>query len=50
MSYQEQVKEWTHECFGEEVSNDKLERCDRFIEEVFELVQSLGYDLLESIL
>lgn len=31
------------ECFGAEISGDKIERNDRFIEEALELVQSTGY-------
>lgn len=42
-AYQERVKEWLFACFGEEISSDKLERCDRFIEEALELVQAIGY-------
>ncbi|WP_210210546.1 hypothetical protein [Brucella anthropi] len=41
--FQNRVKPWMLACFGEEISNDKLERCDRFIEEALELVQSIGY-------
>ncbi|WP_415279264.1 hypothetical protein [Brucella sp. BZ] len=42
-SFQGRVKPWMLACFGEEISNDKLERCDRFIEEALELVQAIGY-------
>lgn len=42
-SFQDRVKPWMLACFGEEISNDKLERCDRFIEEALELVQAIGY-------
>lgn len=41
--FQDRVKPWMLACFGEEISNDKLERCDRFIEEALELVQAIGY-------
>lgn len=42
LNYQEKVSEWLLACFGEDVANDKLERCFRFLEEAIELVQSLG--------
>lgn len=42
-SFQSRVVPWLHECFGEDISNDKLERSDRFIEEALELVQACGY-------
>lgn len=41
---QERVAPWMLECFGAEAAADIRERCDRFIEEAFELVQSFGYD------
>jgi hypothetical protein len=31
-------------CFGPEISSDRVERGDRLLEEVFELLQSGGYD------
>lgn len=43
-AFQHRVFPWLIECFGPEVAADVTERCDRFIEEAFELVQSLGYD------
>lgn len=43
-SFQERVKPWMMVCFGEEISNDRVERGDRLLEEVFELLQSGGYD------
>lgn len=42
--FQDRVQGWMQLCFGAEISADKLERNDRFIEEALELVQSLGYD------
>lgn len=42
--YQDRVGAWLYACFGEEISSDKLERCDRFIEEALELVQAIGYN------
>lgn len=42
--FQSRVHPWMMECFGEEISKDKRERCDRFIEEALELVQAIGYD------
>lgn len=41
--YQRAVKKWLFLCFGKEISEDKTERIDRFIEEALELSQSLGY-------
>lgn len=40
---QDRVKPWMTECFGEEISADKLERGDRHLEEVLELLQSGDY-------
>lgn len=42
LSFQERVKPWLLECFGEEIASDKMERSYRFIEESLELVQSMG--------
>ncbi len=42
MNFQDRVQKWVRVCFGDEVANDKLERCYRFLEEALELVQSLG--------
>jgi hypothetical protein len=38
--FQIQVKPWMDECFGSEISNDKIERNHRFLEESLELVQA----------
>ncbi len=43
-SFQARVAPWVVACFGDEVARDELERMDRFVEEVFEAVQSRGYD------
>lgn len=43
-AFQDRVKPWLLECFGPVIAADKLERCDRFIEEALELVQACGYD------
>lgn len=40
---QRRVEPWMQACFGAEISADKLERGDRFLEEVFELLQSGDY-------
>ena len=40
---QERIKPWMQECFGAELAADHRERCDRFLEEAVELVQSCGY-------
>jgi hypothetical protein len=42
ISYQEKVKVWLIECFGETTASDPIERNWRFLEEALELVQSLG--------
>lgn len=42
-SFQERVAPWMQETFGPEISGDRMERCDRLVEEVLELVQSLEY-------
>ncbi len=46
---QSRVQPWMMACFGPEISADKLERSDRFIEEALELVQS-GYYPKERVL
>lgn len=42
-SFQQRVLPWLIACFGKEIANDKLERGDRMLEEVFELLQSGDY-------
>lgn len=42
-SFQTRVYAWLLQCFGAEISHDKVERVDRFIEEALELAQSLDY-------
>ncbi|MER9768910.1 Lar family restriction alleviation protein [Mesorhizobium sp. M0189] len=44
MSFQSRVQPWMMACFGAEISGDKVERGDRLLEEVLELLQSGGYD------
>jgi hypothetical protein len=39
-SFQTRVAGWMDDCFTPEIKADKLERCDRFIEEALELVQT----------
>jgi hypothetical protein len=41
-SFQQRVRPWLNECFGEEVARNRAERNHRFLEEALELVQSLG--------
>lgn len=41
--FQSRVGDWVVQCFGEAISSDRVERCDRFTEESLELVQSCGY-------
>lgn len=40
---QSRVAPWMQQCFGAEISADKLERGDRLLEEVLELLQSGDY-------
>ena len=42
-SFQQRVAPWLFECFGPVIAADPIERGDRLIEEMFELVQSAGY-------
>jgi hypothetical protein len=41
--YQSRVMRWMYACFGEKITDDKVERNHRFLEESLELVQALGY-------
>lgn len=41
--FQARVEPWLLECFGAEIAGDKLERGDRLLEEVLELLQSGDY-------
>jgi hypothetical protein len=43
-SFQTRIKPWMRECFGDVIPFDKVERGDRFVEEVYELLQWAGYD------
>ena len=47
-TFQDRVKPWMLECFGEEISKDVIERNHRFLEESLELVQSLGCTASEA--
>lgn len=42
LSYQTRVMDWMGACFGDDITNDPLERVFRFWEEAFELGQALG--------
>lgn len=42
-TFQESVKPWMLDCFGDRIMNDVIERCNRYLEESLELVQSLDY-------
>ncbi|WP_245316343.1 hypothetical protein [Mesorhizobium wenxiniae] len=44
VAFQDRVQPWMMACFGAEISGDKVERGDRLLEEVLELLQSGGYD------
>jgi hypothetical protein len=41
---QARVQPWMMACFGAEIAADRVERGDRLLEEVLELLQSGGYD------
>lgn len=41
--HQQRVAAWMQECFGPEITADKVERTDRFIEEALELAQATGW-------
>lgn len=43
VSFQDRVDPWMQACFAAEISADKLERGDRLLEEVLELLQSEDY-------
>lgn len=42
-TFQTRVAKWSTACFGETIPRDQLERGDRLLEEVFELLQSGDY-------
>jgi hypothetical protein len=42
-AFQKRVAGWMMQCFTPEITADKLERNDRFIEEALELTQATGY-------
>lgn len=48
-SFQQRVRNWIVECFGESYITDKRERSNRLLEEVLELVQSTGLTKEEAI-
>lgn len=43
-NFQTRVNEWMMACFGLKISMDRVERGDRLLEELLELLQSGGYD------
>lgn len=43
LSFQERVWAWMVKCFGSVIPGDKIERSDRLLEEVLELLQSNDY-------
>lgn len=43
VAFQSGVDQWMDACFGDTIKADKVERCDRFIEEALEFVQAIGY-------
>ncbi len=46
--FQARVQPWMLECFGPTIAADRIERNHRFLEEVIELVQSLGCTASEA--
>lgn len=42
-THQARVAAWMLECFGPEITKDRIERADRFVEEALELAQSIGW-------
>ncbi len=42
---QDRVAKWVVDCFGKTAADDIAIRCDRFMEEATELVQSLGHSV-----
>ncbi len=42
-TFQQRVSEWSSACFGPVIPLDRLERGDRLLEEIFELLQSGDY-------
>lgn len=42
LSFQQRVRPWLLECFGETIAGDREERNHRFLEEALELVQACG--------
>ncbi|HET8550913.1 MAG TPA: hypothetical protein VFM97_00365 [Gammaproteobacteria bacterium] len=48
-TFQARVAKWIFECFGSEISKDRLERNHRFLEESLELVQACGCSRNEAL-
>ena len=46
--FQKDVGVWMQRCFGDEISNDVIERNHRFLEESLELVQACGCTASEA--
>lgn len=42
--FQVRVGGWMLDCFNEKIAHDRVERGDRLLEEVLELLQWMGYD------
>lgn len=47
-NFQNDVKAWLLECFGEKIAGDTIERNHRFLEESLELVQACGCSASEA--
>lgn len=46
--FQQRVRPWLLECFGEAIAGDRMERNHRFLEEALELVQACGCTASEA--
>ncbi|BEP44094.1 hypothetical protein [Variovorax sp. V15] len=47
-AFQQRVRPWLLECFGESIAGDRTERNHRFLEEALELVQACGCTASEA--
>lgn len=48
VAFQQRVQPWMMDCFGPEISADRIERNHRFLEEALELVQACGCTASEA--
>lgn len=47
-NFQDEVRRWVNVCFGSEISDHKIERSHRFLEEALELSQAAGCSAEEA--